>query len=211
MMVLINDNSGSIRDSIDNISEKLGIVISDEMKDIWHNSDIGNSVKYYDYQKWNDEVTKVSNTTEKIYQSIIDMTKNLSDISESILNNSSMLNNSNSVSEQGMIQRSNGDILIPVNQKEIVIESDSVFGKSAVGLFDLYRKESSQQDVPVKNLDGYSTVNNNDLSVQINLPNVKNYDDFKKALQRDKSFESMVRAMTTDRMFGGSSLKKYRS
>lgn len=211
MMVLINDNSGSIRDSIDNISEKLGIVISDEMKDIWHNSDIGNSVKYYDYQKWNDEVTKVSNTTEKIYQSIIDMTKNLSDISESILNNSSMLNNSNSVSEQGMIQRSNGDILIPVNQKEVVIESDSVFGKSSVDLFDLYRKESSQQDVPIKNLDGYSTVNNNDLSVQINLPNVKNYDDFKKALQRDKSFESMVRSMTTDRMFGGSSLKKYRS
>lgn len=211
MMILINDNSGSIRDSIDNISEKFGIVISDEMKDIWHNSDIGNSVKYYDYQKWNDEVTKVSNTTEKIYQSIVDMTKDLSDISESILNNSSMLNNSNSVSEQGIIQRSNGDILIPVNQKEVVIESDSVFGKSSVDLFDLYRKESSQQDVPIKNLDGYSTVNNNDLSVQINLPNVKNYDDFKKALQRDKSFESMVRSMTTDRMFGGSSLKKYRS
>lgn len=211
MMDLINDNSGSIRDSIDNISEKLGIVISDEMKDIWHNSNIGNSVKYYDYQKWNDEVTKVSNTTEKIYQSIIDMTKDLSDISESILNNSSMLNNSSSISEQGIIQRSNGDILIPVNQKEIVIESDSVFGKSAVDLFDLYRKESSHQDVPVKNLDGYSIVNNNDLSVQINLPNVKNYDDFKKSLQRDKSFESMVRAMTTDRMFGGSSLKKYRS
>ncbi|HAU88356.1 MAG TPA: hypothetical protein DCW90_23635 [Lachnospiraceae bacterium] len=211
MIDLINDNSGSIRDSIDNISEKLGIVISDEMKDIWHNSDIGNSVKYYDYQKWNDEVTKVSNTTEKIYQSIIDMTKDLSDISESILNNSSMLNNSNSISEQGIIQRSNGDILIPVNQKEIVIESDSVFGKSSVDLFDLYRKESSQQDVPIKSLNGYSTVNNNDLSVQINLPNVKNYDDFKKALQRDKSFESMVRAMTTDRMFGGSSLKKYKS
>ena len=32
-----------------------------------------------------------------------------------------------------------------------------------------------------------------------------------KDIQKDKDFEYLVRAMTTDRVFGGSSLKKYRT
>ena len=49
-----------------------------------------------------------------------------------------------------------------------------------------------------------------DISVTITLPNVQNYEDFKNAMQHDKNFEKMVRAMTTDKLFGGSSLKKYK-
>ena len=49
----------------------------------------------------------------------------------------------------------------------------------------------------------------NDFSMQVVLPNVQNYEQFKYAMQHDKGFEKMVRAMTVDKMFGGSSLKKY--
>lgn len=59
------------------------------------------------------------------------------------------------------------------------------------------------------NVGGNNTATNT-VTVEITLPNVTNYDEFKQKMQRDKSFENMLRAMTTDRMFGGSSLKKYR-
>lgn len=48
------------------------------------------------------------------------------------------------------------------------------------------------------------------MNVNITLPNVKNYDEFKYALQHDPKFEKMVQAMTVGRAAGGSPLRKYR-
>lgn len=48
-----------------------------------------------------------------------------------------------------------------------------------------------------------------DIAFTVSLPNVMNYEQFKYAMQHDKSFERFVRAMTVDKMFGGSSLRKY--
>lgn len=45
--------------------------------------------------------------------------------------------------------------------------------------------------------------------LNINLPNVTNYEEFKHAMQHDKEFEKMVQAMTTDKLTGGSKLRKY--
>lgn len=42
------------------------------------------------------------------------------------------------------------------------------------------------------------------------LPNVENYSDFMRKAQRDKKFERMICDMTTERMVGGNSLRKYR-
>jgi hypothetical protein len=47
--------------------------------------------------------------------------------------------------------------------------------------------------------------------VVINLPNVKNYDEFLSAMKRDKNFERLVQSMTIDRVAGGSSLAKGKS
>ena len=66
----------------------------------------------------------------------------------------------------------------------------------------------SISDTPSQNIVGNTY--DNDFSIQIELPNVTNYEQFKYAMQHDKSFEKMVRAMTVDKMFGGSSLKKYK-
>lgn len=51
--------------------------------------------------------------------------------------------------------------------------------------------------------------NIDNLNIEFSLPGVENYEDFKYKMQHDSQFEKMVRAMTVDRMFGGSSLKKY--
>lgn len=62
----------------------------------------------------------------------------------------------------------------------------------------------------VSNLGGNVTSNITINFENITLPNVTNYKEFVYRLQHDKSFEKMVKAMTTDRLFGGSSIKKYR-
>ena len=50
----------------------------------------------------------------------------------------------------------------------------------------------------------------NVMKFDADIGNVKNYDEFLYALQHDTKFEKIVRAMTTDKIFGGSMLKKYK-
>ena len=50
---------------------------------------------------------------------------------------------------------------------------------------------------------------NNDMSFEINLPNVTNYEQFIYTMQRDKRFEKIVQSMTTSRVIGKSSLNKF--
>lgn len=50
---------------------------------------------------------------------------------------------------------------------------------------------------------------NNDVNMQIVLPNVKDYEQFEKELLRSKKFESVVQSITFDRVTGRNSLKKF--
>ncbi len=45
---------------------------------------------------------------------------------------------------------------------------------------------------------------------ELNLPNVKNYEEFKAALIRDNKFERAIQSMTIDRTVGGNSMAKYK-
>lgn len=49
---------------------------------------------------------------------------------------------------------------------------------------------------------------NNDVQMSITLPNVTNYDEFKNALVKDKSFEKVVQSMTLGNALGKNSLSK---
>lgn len=49
---------------------------------------------------------------------------------------------------------------------------------------------------------------NNDVQLSITLPNVTNYDEFKNALVKDKSFEKVVQSMTFGNALGKNSLNK---
>lgn len=50
---------------------------------------------------------------------------------------------------------------------------------------------------------------NNDVNMQIVLPNVKDYEQFEKELLRSKKFESVVQSITFDKVTGRNSLKKF--
>ena len=49
-----------------------------------------------------------------------------------------------------------------------------------------------------------------DMNVNISLPNVTNWEQFKYQMQHDPSIEKMFKSMTIDRLFKGNSLNKYK-
>ena len=114
---------------------------------------------------------------------------------------------------EAIIRPSDGAILTPL------VKDDSVLKASATSnMFNFFNDPSSfiRDNLNIGNsvsgIPSHSASGNtydNDFSMQVVLPNVQNYEQFKYAMQHDKSFEKMVRAMTVDKMFGGSSLKKY--
>lgn len=59
---------------------------------------------------------------------------------------------------------------------------------------------------------GASYVNNgdNNISMNISLPNVTNYDEFVTQLQKDKRFEKIVQSMTIEQSLGKNSLNKFK-
>ena len=115
---------------------------------------------------------------------------------------------------EAIIRPSDGAILTPLAKNDSVLNSTATSN-----LFEFTNDPSSfirdnlnignsVESIPQQN--NMNNTYDNDFSIQIELPNVMNYEQFKYAMQHDKNFEKMVRAMTVDKMFGGSSLKKYK-
>ena len=114
---------------------------------------------------------------------------------------------------EAIIRPSDGAILTPLAQNDSILNASAtsnIFNFAndpSKFIRDNLNVISSISNTPSQNVAGNTY--DNDFSIQIELPNVTNYEQFKYAMQHDKSFEKMVRAMTVDKMFGGSSLKKY--
>ena len=119
----------------------------------------------------------------------------------------------NSIPE-AIIRPSDGAILTPLAKGDMILNGNATSNlfsmmndPSAFIKDNLFDNNSSDVAPNISN-------NTNSISVSLdnvnfNLPNVKNYDEFIYAMQHDKKFESLIKSMTTDRLFGGSSLKKY--
>ena len=115
---------------------------------------------------------------------------------------------------EAIIRPSDGAILTPLAQDDSILNANATsnlfnFSNDPSGFIrDNLNITNSISDNPSKNAVGNTF--DNDFSFKIELPNITNYEEFKYAMQHDKGFERMVRAMTVDKMFGGSSLKKYK-
>ena len=112
-----------------------------------------------------------------------------------------------------IIRPSDGAILTPLAKNDSVLSalaSDNIFDM-ANNPEEFIKESLGLNDRSV--VGNGSTVSfgdsNNSFNMTLNLPNVQNYEEFKYALQHDSGFEKMIKAMTVDRMFGASSLKKY--
>lgn len=111
----------------------------------------------------------------------------------------------------------NGDDMITVNtlkRGEAVLtpaqaeQFERLLGKLDTAELALNLPNALAQ-LPQNLASGHNGPIKNEIQMEVVLPNVQSYEDFKYAMQHDKNFEKMVQAMTVGRAAGGSSLKKY--
>ena len=114
--------------------------------------------------------------------------------------------------EEAIIRPSDGAILTPLSHGDSVLNAKATkalfeFANNPDEYFKSYTDGSNYNDVPTIN-----NTMNGDMNIQFNIngANITDYDTFKKQLTSDPQFERLLRSMTTDRLFGGSSLKKYK-
>lgn len=112
-----------------------------------------------------------------------------------------------------IIRPSDGAILTPLRAGDSVLNQ-----RASANIFD-FANDPTQfiKDSLTASSNG-GNINNRSLNtmqsinlenVNFNLPNVTNYNEFIAAMQQDKKFEKFIRSISTDRIFGGSSIKKY--
>ena len=113
--------------------------------------------------------------------------------------------------EEYIVRPSDGAILTPIARKGSVL--------NAQASNNLWNMTNSPAEFIKENLNLGSTNVPNNSNVQnnytqhldkvvINLPNVKNYDEFLSSLQKDKNFERLVESMSIGKLAGKSSLAK---
>ena len=116
--------------------------------------------------------------------------------------------------QEFIVRPSDGAILTPI------AKGDSVLNAVASG--NIWNMANNPSDfikdnlgLDASNIPNVSSVQSNYTQhldkVVFNLPNVKNYDELLAQMQKDKSFEKLIMAMTVDRIVGKSSLAKGKS
>ena len=89
-----------------------------------------------------------------------------------------------------------------------------IFDKDASkNLWDLAHNKISignSRPSSIRNISRIGGNTQNDIKLDITLPNVKNYEEFKRDLTNDKQFEKVLQAMTIDRLNGANSFGKYK-
>lgn len=114
---------------------------------------------------------------------------------------------------ESLIRKRNGAIVTPFERGDMVLDADAT-----KNLWDMMNDPSGfingtmpdiSQTISRKDRlqQGNTTYNQ---KIEFSFPNVQNYSDFMRKAQRDRKFEKMICDMTTERMVGGSSLRKYR-
>lgn len=112
--------------------------------------------------------------------------------------------------QEVIIRPSDGAVLTPLLKGDSVLNADAT--KNLYSLTNdptKFIKDNFKLNIPSipSTLNGNTF--NNDMSFEINLPNVTNYEQFIYTMQRDKRFEKIVQSMTTSRVIGKSSLNKF--
>lgn len=116
--------------------------------------------------------------------------------------------------EQGeeAIVRNDGSILTPLSRDVSVLNADMTknlwdfMGNPGSFLSDY----SDGEKFGVKTIDNSSSVDVGGVTIQCNMPNVQNANDLLHELTTNKDIEKAIKAMTIDRIRGGSSLAKYK-
>lgn len=114
--------------------------------------------------------------------------------------------------EEYIIRKSDGAILTPIAKKGSVLnhEASGNIWNMANNPSDFIRDNldlGATQNVP-NNGSSQNVYNQNLENVVFNFPNIKNYEQLLREIQKDKNFEKLILSMTIDRVAGKSSLSK---
>ena len=107
-----------------------------------------------------------------------------------------------------IIRKSDGAMLTPLGRGDMVFDKDA-----SKNLWDLAHNKisiGSSRPSSIRNISRVGGNTKNDIKLDITLPNVKNYEEFKRDLTNDKQFEKVLQAMTIDRLDGANSFTKYK-
>ena len=219
----INGDASTIQQTIVEASNSVGYSISNSMNTIlgnksrlmlWDDVSVSN----------NNVILAVNNLTNSINRMVAALDNNSTNTighykkyksgTHTVNYNQMAWTNENGNSEV-IIRKSDGAILTPLAKDDMILN-----GYATDNLFSMANDPSKfirDNLFGASQYNGTSNINNVNSNysvsvdnINLNLPNVKNYEDFFYAAQHDKRFEKMVQAMTVDKLFGGSSLKKYR-
>ncbi len=114
--------------------------------------------------------------------------------------------------EEYIIRKSDGAILTPIAKQSDVLthEASNNIWNMANNPSEFIRDNlnlATTQNIP--NNSSFQNVYNQNLeNVIFNFPNIKNYEQLLREMQKDKNFEKLVLSMTIDRVVGKSSLSK---
>lgn len=114
--------------------------------------------------------------------------------------------------EEYIIRKSDGAILTPIAKQGDVLthQASGNIWKMANNPSDFIRDNLDlgiTQNVP-NNGSSQNVYNQNLENVVFNFPNIKNYEQLLREMQKDKNFEKLILSMTIDRVAGKSSLSK---
>lgn len=114
--------------------------------------------------------------------------------------------------EEYIIRKSDGAILTPIAKKGSVLnhEASGNIWNMANNPSDFIRDNldlGATQNIP-NNGSSQNVYNQNLENVVFSFPNVKNYEQLLREMQKDKNFEKLILSMTIDRVAGKSSLSK---
>ena len=113
---------------------------------------------------------------------------------------------------ESLIRKRDGAIVTPFERGDMVLDTDAT-----KNLWDMMNDPSgfingaidSGLSVPIGMREGSSATNNVKVEAQMNFPNVKNYNEFVREMQRDTKFESMIQDMTINALSKNRSLNKF--
>lgn len=219
----VNDNAGKIYDTIKAIADQYGYTTSDELNGVWNSGDKV-AVGYGD--KVTGSLSSIDTMVSSIGKDIATMIQQLNALAGTNLTAShSYATGKRRISasefawtqENGIpetiIRPSDGALLTSLKVNDSVLN-----GAATSNLWNMANDPSgfiyshlARAYSPSVSLDGNTNVENriNLDNLNINLPNVTNYEEFIAAAKGDKRFERLVQAVTIDRIAGKSSFRKY--
>ena len=219
----INGNASTIQQTIVEASNSVGYSISNSMNTIlgnksrlmlWEDVNVSNNNVILAVNNLTNSINRMVTVLDNNSTNTIGHYKKYKSGTHTVNYNQMAWTNENGNSEV-IIRKSDGAILTPLAKDDMVLN-----GYATDNLFSIANDPSKfirDNLFSANQYNGTSNINNVNSNysvsvdnINLNLPNVKNYEDFFYAAQHDKRFEKMVQAMTVDKLFGGSSLKKYR-